>query len=434
MIRALIAFLDERLHSAPFIRKLLRKAFPDHWSFMLGEIALYSLIILIVTGIWLTSQFDASNTIEVYYGPLTQLNGHWFSSAYSSTMRLSTVVPLGLLVRQTHHWASLFFLVSIILHMARVFFTGAFRKPRDFNWQIGIGLLILALLQGFTGASLADDLYSGTRLRVIYSIMQSIPLMGSWLAFHVFGGMYPSGFMVGHLFISHVLLIPAILLGVTIAHIAVVMRQKHAQFPGPGRSADTVVGPPLWPNHLFKSVGFGAGIFGILVLLGSHTLVNPVWQYGAYHAWTPTVFLQPDWYLGWLDGALRLGPGWEMRLGSFVIPSLFFIGVGLPVILFGLLLACPILDRHFTKDTGGHEMLDMPYDTPVRAGVGTAFMIFVMILFLVDSDDAQAAALHIDVEVLLETYRALAVIAPLALGAIVYWICRKARPHPRTRD
>jgi ubiquinol-cytochrome c reductase cytochrome b subunit len=427
MIRALIARLDERLGAAPFLRKALRRAFPDHWSFMLGEIAVYAFLVLLATGTWITSQYDASDTLEVYQGPFTELNGHWLSSAYSSTLRLSSVIPLGLLVRQAHHWAALIFLGAIVTHMARVFFTGAFRKPRELNWLVGLALLVLAMAEGFIGYSLPDDLHSGTRLRIVYSILLSLPVLGQWLAFHLFGGAYPNGFIIGHLFIVHVWVIPGILIGAVAVHLAMVWRQKHTQFPGPRRTESNVLGPPLWPHHLFKSVGVGAGVFGISMLLGGLVSIDPVWLYGPYEPWKPSPPMQPDWYFGWLDGALRLGPSWEPHLGRFVIPSLFFSGFLLPAGLIALLAAWPLIERRFTRDARHHELLELPQEVPWRTAFGAAFIGFVLVLLLAGSSDIEAAFFHISVERLTDLYRVMLPVVPLAFGAITYYVCREMR-------
>jgi len=183
--------LDDRLGVARGGRTFMDKIFPDHWSFMLGEIALYSFVILLVTGVFLTLYFIPSSAIVTYHGGYLPLDGQKMTQAYASTVNLSFAVRGGLLMRQMHHWACDIFVGAIVVHMARVFFTGAFRKPRELNWTIGTTLLILAIVNGFLGYSLPDDLVSGTGIRIAYSIILSIPLVGSYLGFWVFGGNFP---------------------------------------------------------------------------------------------------------------------------------------------------------------------------------------------------------------------------------------------------
>src|SRR5437764_7528673 len=204
-----LRYVDDRLGSAGFLRRSFNKVFPDHWSFMLGEIELYSFVILLLTGVYLTLFFHASSREVLYNGSYNPLRGVQMTDAYASTLHLSFDVRGGLLMRQIHHWAAVLFVMSIIAHLCRVFFTGAFRKPRTLNWHIGTGLLILAILEGFAGYSLPDDLLSGTGLRLAYSVMESIPVVGTYIAYFVFGGDFPGVDFIPRLFIIHVLLQPA---------------------------------------------------------------------------------------------------------------------------------------------------------------------------------------------------------------------------------
>jgi ubiquinol-cytochrome c reductase cytochrome b subunit len=243
------------LHLSRFARQALDKVFPDHWSFMFGEIALYSFVVLVLTGVFLAFFFEPSLTPTTYEGPYEPLRGLEMSDAYASTLRLSFEVRAGLVMRQTHHWAALVFIGSIVVHLCRVFFTGAFRKPREINWVIGVTMLLLALLNGFTGYSLPDDLLSGTGLRIMYSVILSVPLVGSWVAFLLFGGEFPAEQILGRLFVLHIFLVPVLLGALLGAHLALVWHQKHTQFPEPGHTEANVVGSRLWPTYALKSVG-----------------------------------------------------------------------------------------------------------------------------------------------------------------------------------
>ena len=187
---------------------LMRKVFPDHWSFMLGEIALWSFVILLLTGTYLALFFVPSAAPVVYHGSYAKLDGITMSQAYESTLNISFDIRGGLLIRQIHHWAADLFMVAIMAHMLRVFFTGAYRKPREVNWLIGIVLFTLGLLEGLFGYSLPDDQLSGAGLRIFEGVLQGIPIVGTYLAFFLFGGAFPGTAIIPRMYIIHVLLIP----------------------------------------------------------------------------------------------------------------------------------------------------------------------------------------------------------------------------------
>ena len=199
-------------------------------------------MILVITGTYLSFFFDPSLDRVTYHGSYLPLNGTRMSSAYHSVINISFDVRAGLVMRQIHHWAALLFLAAIVAHLCRIFFTGAFRKPREINWFVGVSLLLLGLANGFTGYSLPDDLLSGTGLRVAYSFVLSIPLIGDWMAFLVFGGEFPARDILRRLFVIHILLVPLAILGLLSIHLAILWRQKHTQFPGRGREEHNVVG------------------------------------------------------------------------------------------------------------------------------------------------------------------------------------------------
>src|SRR5262245_57011489 len=229
-------FLDDRLRGARVTTAFLRKLYPDHWSFLLGEIALFSFIILLLTGTFLTLFFDPSMTEVVYNGAYAPLRGQLMSHAYATSLDISFAVRGGLIVRQMHHWAALLFMAAIVVHMLRIFFTGAFRKPRELNWIIGLTLFWMGFTEGFAGSSLPDDALSGTGLRIASAIMLSIPIIGTWLVQSLFGGEFPGHIILDRLYILHVLLVPGILLALITVHVGLVFIQKHTQWPGPGRT------------------------------------------------------------------------------------------------------------------------------------------------------------------------------------------------------
>ncbi len=298
--------VDRRLQVAHALRKQLNKVFPDNWSFMLGEIALYSFVILMVTGTYLTFYFNTSMADVTYHGPYAPLSGVKVSQAYDSTMHMAFDVRGGLLIRQMHHWAALLFISSMMVHMCRIFFTGAYRKPREVNWVIGLSMLVLAIVEGFAGYSLVDDLLSGTGLRIADAIILSIPVVGTWLSLTIFDGSFPGTAIIGRLYITHVLLIPALLAVLIGAHLIIIVRQKHTEFPGTGRTEETVSGDRLYPQYAAKSGGFFFLVFGVLAGLGGLAQINPIWLYGPYKPAYVSAGSQPDWYMGFLEGALRL--------------------------------------------------------------------------------------------------------------------------------
>ncbi len=422
---------EERFGLAAGIRKQLNKVFPDHWSFMMGEIALYSFIILLLTGTYLTFFFDASMGEVAYNGTYTPLRGVEMSRAYASTLNISFDVRGGLVIRQIHHWAALMFVAAMTIHMFRIFFTGAFRKPRETNRLIGLSLLTLGVVEGFAGYSLPDDLLSGTGLRIADAIMLSIPVVGTWVSFLVFGNEFPGTEIVGRLYIAHVLLIPAIILGLIGAHLALVVKQKHTQFPGPGNTEDTVRGERVYPIYAAKAGGFFFLVFGVLAALGGLTQINPIWLFGPYNPAQVSSGSQPDWYMAMLDGSTRLFPSWETRLFGHTIPALFWPTIVLPTILIGLAAAYPFLEAKLTKDTASHNLLQRPRDVPVRTSLGVMSIAFVLVLFISGGNDLIAKAFNISLNAMTWWGRiSLLVLPPFAYVA-TYRACLALERHDR---
>ena len=420
MLRRLARWIDDRLGASAFTQEALNKVFPDHWSFMLGEIALYCFVVLVLTGVFLSFFFEASLTETVYQGAYEPLRGVEVSDAYASVLELSFGVRAGMMMRQIHHWAALVFVAAIVLHLCRIFFTGAFRRPREINWMIGVTLLILAIFNGFSGYSLPDDLLSGTGLRIAYSIALSIPLIGTWIAFLIFGGEFPADQIIGRLFVTHVLIVPALLAGLIGAHLAIIWRQKHTQFPEPGHTETNVVGSKLWPTYAAKSIGLFFGVFAVLAALGGLVQINPVWLYGPFRPEQVTSPVQPDWYLGWVEGALRLFPAWEIRAFGFEIPNPFFPAVLLPGITFLALYLWPFLEARFTGDYGAHHLLDRPRDHPVRTALGAATLTFYAAIFVAASNDLIALWLGVPVGRITVILRVLTIGLPPIVGYVTY--------------
>ena len=416
--------LDERLGIAKGGRTFMDKIFPDHWSFMLGEIALYSFVVLLATGIFLTLYFVPSGEMVIYKGAYAPLFGTKVSAAYGSSVDLSLFVRGGLLMRQMHHWACDIFVGSIVVHMMRVFFTGAFRKPRETNWLVGVNLMILAITNGFLGYSLPDDLVSGTGLRIAYSIMESVPVVGTYLAFFVFGGNFPGTAWVPRFYMLHVLLIPLLILGLLGGHLALLVRQKHTQFPGPGRTERNVVGSPMFPVFIFKTTGFLFIVAGVIALLGAFTQINPIWQFGQYEAARISYAVQPDWYMGFLDGFLRIMPSWEFVAFGHTIPLEVTIpAVVFPGILFNIIMVWPMLERKFTKDNDMHHLLERPRDNARRTAIGASVFALVFMMFIASSTDVIANYLHTTLNSVLVAMRVLVLIAPFVTYPVAKRIC-----------
>jgi ubiquinol-cytochrome c reductase cytochrome b subunit len=417
-------YIDDRLASASFTKRLVDKVFPDHWSFMLGEVALYSFIILLLSGTYLTLFFNPSMTEVVYNGSYVPLKGVKMSEAFSSTLAISFDVRGGLLMRQIHHWAALFFTAAVSVHLLRVFFTGAFRKPREINWVIGTLLLVLALLEGFSGYSLPDDLLSGTGLRIAQGIIQAIPLVGTYVAMFLFGGEFPGTDIMPRLYSIHILLIPGILLALITVHLIMVFYQKHTQFPGPGRTESNVVGFRLFPIYMAKAGGFFFVVFGITVLISALVTINPVWLYGPYTPSQVTAGSQPDWYIGWLDGAVRLMPNlesvvfgytlsWNILVPALVIPGIMFTALGL----------YPWIEAWATGDKREHHLLDRPRNAPTRTGLGVMSLTFYMILVISGGNDIIASAFDLSINQITWAFRFLLFILPPLAFVLTKRIC-----------
>ncbi len=417
-------YVDQRLGSNKFLGRNLAKVFPDHWSFMLGEIVLYSFIVVLLTGTYLTLFFNPSMVEVIYNGSYVPLKGVQMSEAYASTLNISFEVRGGLLIRQMHHWAALIFVAAMAVHMFRVFFTGAFRKPRELNWIVGVSLTALALGAGFTGYSLPDDLLSGTGLQIIRGILQAIPVVGTWATFLVFGGEFPGTDIIPRLYSAHILLIPGIILALVTVHLMMVWTQKHTQFPGPGRTNNNVVGYPLLPVYMAKAGGFFFIVFGIIALIGGLVTINPIWIFGPYTPDQVSAGSQPDWYIGWLDGAMRLMPNWENVIAGFTISwNVFIPSVVIPGILFTGLALYPFLEAWATGDKREHHLLERPRNAPVRTGIGVAAILFYGLLWIGGGNDIIATTFDLSINAITRTLQVMLIAGPPIAFVITKRLC-----------
>ena len=427
MIRKAVRFLDQRSGTAPVIRKSLRYLFPDHWSFLLGEVALYAFVVLVATGTYLALFYSDSPKTVVYHGPYSPLQGQQMSEAYRSVVDISTSVKAGLLIRQTHHWAANVFVAAIVLHMLRIFFTGAYRKPRELTYWLGLTILMVSLLEGYLGYSLADDLLSGMGLAIGYAVAISLPFVGANFGQLIWGAPYPGDREVffPRMYIAHVFLIPALIAVLLTAHLLLVALKHHTQFKRePRQSERKLVGVPAFPGQAPRSVGLALVVAGVLFLLGGLVQINPIWLWGPYHTYSSTNGAQPDWYLGWLIGGLRLMPSWDFVIGNYtVVPNPFWGGVAFPGVVFGFLFLWPWVERQFTGDYGFHNMLDRPRDAPWRTAIGFALLTWVFLVFVAGAADRVYVLFGLTYESQLWAYRVIVWVGPVIAALVAYRVC-----------
>jgi len=427
VIRRAVRYLDERSGAAPFMRKALRYVFPDHWSFLLGEVALYSFVVLVLTGIYLTLFFKPSLASVTYHGDYLPLHGREMSEAYQSTVHISLNVKAGLLIRQTHHWAADVFVAAIIVHLLRVFFTGAFRKPRDLTYYVGLLMLIMALLEGYLGYSLVDDLLSGMGLAIGYSVLMSIPFVGANLAQLAWNGPFPGGAdFESRMYIVHVLVLP-ILIGMLIAlHVTLIASRHHTQFLSRRATQRKVVGMPTFPAYAPRSLGLAFAVAAVLFLMGGLIQINPIWQWGPYHIADATNGAQPDWYLGWLIGALRLVPSFDVTIGNYtLVPNAFWGGAAFPLFVFLVLFLWPTLERRVTGDHAFHNLLDRPRDAPWRTAIGVAFFTWILVVFVAGAADRMFVLFGLSYEGQVWAFRVLVWVLPVVALFVTKRVCEE---------
>jgi ubiquinol-cytochrome c reductase cytochrome b subunit len=406
------------------LRTLRHKVFPDHWSFLLGEIALWSFVVLLVTGTFLTFFFDSSMEQVTYGGSYEPLRGVEMSRAYASVLDISFDVRGGLLIRQMHHWAALLFIAALLLNLLRMFFTGAFRRPRRLNWTVAVGLFWLAVLQGYTGYMKLDDAASGTGLSIAHALMLSIPVIGSWVASTAFGGEFPGTVIIGRLYLLH-LVVPLALLGLFATQIVLALKQRPAQWPGPGRTRHNLVGHRFFPQHVLRRSGLFLLVSAAIAAMGGLFQINPVWLYGPYQSAVVGTASQPAWYLLFLEGSLRLFPAWEIRFtlfeNDYTVPPHFWAGVVFPGLLVALMAGYPFLEARLRRSQGIHHLLQRPRDVPVRTGSGAAVITFLLVLTFAGTSDLLASTFQLSVDAITWAGRIGLVIAP----PIAYWITHR---------
>jgi ubiquinol-cytochrome c reductase cytochrome b subunit len=417
-------YLDERVGVAGILKEFGRKIFPDHWSFMLGEVALYSFLVLLLSGTFLTFFFQPAMTPVIYDGAYGPLKGAEMSIAYASTLDISFEVRGGLLMRQVHHWSALLFVAAAGLHMLRVFFTGAFRKPREINWVVGFVLFVLGMAGGFTGYSLPDDLLSGNGLRIIDGMIKGVPVIGAYTSSLLFGGEFPGEAIVARLYGLHILLVPALILVFIVIHLFMVVIHKHTHYSGAGKRDDNVVGYPLMPVYVAKAGGFFFIVFGVIMLIAATITINPVWNYGGYDPSPVSAGTQPDWYIGFLDGALRLAPTHlEVTAGgvtwSWNILLPMIVGVG----FLAVVALYPFLEAWVTGDKREHHVLDRPRNAPTRTAIGAAGVTFYAALWAGAATDLIATNFKMSLNQVLTSMQILLIVGPIIAFFITKRLC-----------
>jgi ubiquinol-cytochrome c reductase cytochrome b subunit len=417
-------YLDERVGVGGILKNFGRKVFPDHWSFMLGEVALYSFVILLISGTFLTFFYQPAMTEVIYDGAYVPLKGAQMSIAYASSLDISFEIRGGMLMRQAHHWSALLFVAAAGLHMLRVFFTGAFRKPREINWLVGFMLFILGMAAGFTGYSLPDDLLSGNGLRIIDGMIKGIPVIGTTTSSFLFGGEFPGTEIVARLYGLHILLVPALILIFIAIHLFMVIIHKHTHYSGPGRTDENVVGYPLMPVYVAKAGGFFFIVFGVVMAISATFTINPIWNYGPYDPSPVSAGTQPDWYIGWLDGALRLAPSnLDVSIFGYTYPFGVLIPLVGSLVFLGLVAIYPFVEAWVTGDKREHHVLDRPRNAPVRTAIGAAGVTFYGVLWAAASTDLIAVFFQMSLNHVLTVMQIMLIAGPFAAYIITKRTC-----------
>lgn len=403
------------------IDELGRRRVQLHWSNLFGVVTFTCLVVLTVTGILLAFTYTPSNELVTYTGPYGPLQGATVTEAFASTMRISFEQTGGLLLRQTHHWAALVMPASIIMQLLITFFSGGFRRPRQLSWVLLVAAFVLVLAAGWSGYALPDDMLSGTGLRIVEGVVLSIPFIGTWIAGVMFGGPFP-GQIIENLYPLHVAIAPGLLVVVLVARAALALRDGQAtQFrPEPVPT----LGLRLWPDAAFRAFGM-MGITGsVLVLLGATSTISPVWSYGPASVGEVGAGSQPDWYMGFLDGALRLVPaGWETVWGGWTVTFATLVPLAVVAVWFGLLVVYPYVEAWVTQDRGRHDVLDRPRHFPVRTGIGVAGALFYGILWGAASADIVSTEFNVTFESVITFLQVLLLVGPALAFEVTRRVC-----------
>jgi ubiquinol-cytochrome c reductase cytochrome b subunit len=399
------------------------RAVPNHWTTWLGVVPLTCIVVIFATGLLLMFLYTPSSTRVMYDGSYLPLHGVEMSRALESTLYISFDVRGGLLLRQLHHWAALLLPASLVLQLLTIFFTGGFRRPRRGSWVLLVLIFLTTLIGGWSGYALPDDMLSGSGLRIVEGVAQGIPILGSWLAALLFGGSFP-GRIIEHLYPVHVLIAPAALAVLVALRAAASYSRRPAQWPGTSRTEQNVIGMPLLPNAATRALGLAAATAGVLVLIAAAVRIAPVWEYGPSDPGNASAGSQPDWYTGFLDGALRLiPPGWEFEWLGYTWTLAIVVPLAAIGLFFVLVAAYPFVEAWVRGDAAEHHLLDRPRATPTRTGIGVAGLIFIGGLWAAASSDLIATTFRVSVEAVVLAFQAFVLVAPAAGFFIARSIC-----------
>lgn len=404
-------------------RELRGRSIPLHWTNLFGVITIASVAVLFITGVALMVAYAPSSAAVTYRGPYEPLDGATVSRAFDSVMRVSFAMPGGLLLRQLHHWAALMVPASIMIQLLVMFFTGAFRRPRRSSWLMLFLLLIVVLAGGWSGYALPDDMLSGSGLRIVEGITLGIPVIGTWLAAALFGGEFP-GRIIENLYLVHILAVPVGLLLLIALRARSAYKHRPPQFAAGGREETNIVGVSLLPTAAARAAGFFAVVVGLLVLMATLVTVNPIWSYGPADPGNASAGSQPDWYTGFLDGALRLvPPGWEFQF----LDRTWTLAVLAPLAVVGAFLLMvalyPFLEGWIMRDSAEHHILDRPRNTTVRTSIGVAGVTFYGVLWAAGSADIIALLFHVSFEAVILSLQVMLVAGPLAGYLVTRRLC-----------
>lgn len=374
---------------------------PGRWSGLFGYIAAFSFVVVFVSGVILFLWFEPSMARVVYDGGYSPLRGVSMSEAYASTVDISFEVRGGLLIRQVHNWASLVFVAALSAHVLRLFLVGAFRGPRRWSWLVVLAVLVLGIVEAFIGHLLPDDLLSGTSLRVTEGYLLATPMVGTWLASLVFGGEFPGDDIIGRLNIVHALL-PALIVALFVINVALTYRQRTQTWRTGSRdkrAATGAAGEAVAPaSYAARMGGLLMLVAGVIVVMSATIQVNPVWLWGPAEPAQASAGSTPPWYLGFLDGAVRLMPAWDIHVfGHELTLSVIVPVMVLPAVTLGALVLYPWFEQWVTRDQRDPDTVDRPRNMPTRTGLGAAFVAFYLVLLLAGGNDTIATVMQVSV-------------------------------------
>jgi ubiquinol-cytochrome c reductase cytochrome b subunit len=399
------------------VRRLLHADPDDRWAAAFGRIAVYSFLVALVTGILLLPFFRPSMTPVVYHGSYRKLDGLTMSRAYQSTLNISFDVRGGLLIRQVHHWSADLFVAAVCLRLIRVFFRGRFQR---LNWLIWVGLLPVGMLAGWSGTLLPDDMLSGGSLSLLTGVTLSLPVVGTHLAVLIFGGSFPGHVIIPRAYWVHIVVLPAVLGALLL--LSYRSGRPRRQPSGQPRAVRIRRVDPLLPFT-------GA----VLVALGAAAQINPVWLLGPYQPGSISAGSVPDWYMGFLDGALRIMPAWELSFGGHPLSlDVLIPAVIVPGLFFTVVAGYPLLAGWIVGGRPPRGLLaPKPADPANRIGVGVAGITLYGLLWAAAANDEIAYHLHISVYTVTWVFRVLVLTGPVLAFALARMIRHVAATRRR---